>query len=103
MLELAQRHVRNTLAAEPDCLRFELVAPKDEPGVLVFSRDVRQRGGLRRAPAVGPCGLVPRRARHPTCAEANVRELRPRGAGLARCGAVRGARAGASTSDIWRR
>ena len=36
MLELAQRHVRNTLAAEPGCLRFELVAPKDDPGSLMF-------------------------------------------------------------------
>ena len=36
VLDLAQRHVRNTLAAERDCLRFELVAPKDDPGSLVF-------------------------------------------------------------------
>ena len=36
LLELARQHVRNTLAAERDCLRFELVAPKDDPGSLVF-------------------------------------------------------------------
>lgn len=36
VIELAQRHVRNTLAAEPGCLRFELVVPTDEPGALVF-------------------------------------------------------------------
>ncbi|MEK0082798.1 NAD(P)-dependent oxidoreductase [Benzoatithermus flavus] len=36
VLELAQRHVRNTLAAEPGCLRFELTAPTDDPGSLIF-------------------------------------------------------------------
>lgn len=36
VLDLAQRHVRNTLAAEPGCLRFELVAPTDDPGSLIF-------------------------------------------------------------------
>src|SRR5262245_17466113 len=36
LLELARRHVRNTLAAERGCLRFELIAPKDDPGGLVF-------------------------------------------------------------------
>lgn len=36
VLELAHQHVRNTLAAEPGCLRFELVAPKGDQGSLLF-------------------------------------------------------------------
>ena len=63
VLDLAQRHVRNTLAAERDCLRFELVAPKDEPGVLVFSELFASEAALGRPPAVAPCLVVQGRPR----------------------------------------
>lgn len=79
MLELAQRHVRNTLAAEPGCLRFELVAPKDEPGVLVFSEMFASEEAFAAHRASAHAAWF-RDARAPYVAEANVRELRPVGA-----------------------
>lgn len=78
LLELAQRHVRNTLAAEPGCLRFELVAPKDEPGVLVFSEQFASEEAFATHRA-SPHVAWFREARTPYVSEANVRELRPVG------------------------
>ena len=77
LLELARQHVRNTLAAERDCLRFELVAPKDDPGVAGVLRDVRQRGRIRRPPAVGRTRPGSARRARPTASRRAVRELRP--------------------------
>ena len=76
MLELAQRHVRNTLAAEPDCLRFELVVPKDDPGILVFSEMFASEAAFTAHRESAHAAWF-REARAPYVAEANVRELRP--------------------------
>ena len=79
VLELAQRHVRNTLAAERDCLRFELVAPKDDPGVLVFSEMFASEAAFAAHRESAHAAWF-REARAPYVVEATVRELRPRGA-----------------------
>jgi D-3-phosphoglycerate dehydrogenase len=76
MLELAQRHVRNTLAAEPDCLRFELVAPKDDPGVLIFSEMFASEAAFAAHRESAHAAWF-REARAAYVNEANVRELRP--------------------------
>ena len=75
VLELARRHVRNTLAAERDCLRFELVAPKDEPGVLVFSEMFASEAALA-AHRQSAHAQWFKEARAPYGVEADVRELR---------------------------
>lgn len=75
VLELARRHVRNTLAAERDCLRFELVAPKDEPGVLVFSEMFASDAALA-AHRQSAHAQWFKDARAPYGVEADVRELR---------------------------
>jgi quinol monooxygenase YgiN len=76
MLELAQRHVRNTLAAERDCLRFELVAPKDEPGTLVFCEVFASEAAFAAHRESGHAAWF-REARAPYGVEGTVRELRP--------------------------
>ena len=75
VLELARRHVRNTLAAERDCLRFELVAPRDEPGVLVFSEMFAGEAALA-AHRQSAHAQWFKEARAPYGVEADVRELR---------------------------
>lgn len=75
VLELARRHVRNTLAAERDCLRFELVGPKDEPGVLVFSEMFASEAALA-AHRQSAHAQWFKEARAPYGVEADVRELR---------------------------
>lgn len=79
MLELAQRHVRNTLAAEPGCLRFELVAPKDDPGSLLFY-ELFESDAAFAAHRDAPHSLWFREARAPYLREGRVRECRPIGA-----------------------
>jgi phosphoglycerate dehydrogenase-like enzyme/quinol monooxygenase YgiN len=76
VLELARQHVRNTLTAERDCLRFELIAPKDEPGALLFyemfasdAAFAAHRDSLHSAWF--------REARAPYGVQGSVRELRP--------------------------
>src|SRR4051794_33260408 len=76
ILDLAQKHVRNTLAAERDCLRFELVVPKDEPGVLVFSEVFASEAAFA-AHRQSAHSMWFREARAPYGVEATVRELRP--------------------------
>jgi D-3-phosphoglycerate dehydrogenase / 2-oxoglutarate reductase len=76
ILDLAQKHVRNTLAAERDCLRFELVAPKDEPGVLVFSEVFASEAAFA-AHRQSAHSLWFHEARASYGVEATVRELRP--------------------------
>jgi D-3-phosphoglycerate dehydrogenase / 2-oxoglutarate reductase len=76
MLELAQRHVRNTLTAEPDCLRFELVAPADDPGLLVFSEQFASEAAFAAHRESAHAAWF-REARAPYVLEAKVRELRP--------------------------
>jgi D-3-phosphoglycerate dehydrogenase len=76
LLELARQHVRNTLAAERDCLRFELVAPKDDPGSLVFCEVFASEGAFQ-AHRESTHAAWFREARAPYGVEAVVRELRP--------------------------
>lgn len=76
MLELAQRHVRNTLSAEPGCLRFELVAPQDDLGLLVFSEQFAGDAAFA-AHRDSEHAAWFRSAREPYVTEASVRELRP--------------------------
>jgi D-3-phosphoglycerate dehydrogenase len=78
VLELAQRHVRNTLAAEPGCLRFELVAPKGDPGSLVFYEVFASEAAFA-AHRDSPHLAWFREARASLVREAQVRELRPVG------------------------
>lgn len=75
LLELARQHVRNTLAAERDCLRFELVAPKDDPGALVFC-EVFASDTAFQAHRESAHAAWFREARAPFGVEAVVRELR---------------------------
>ena len=76
LLDLARQHVRNTLAAERDCLRFELVAPKDDPGSLVFY-EVFASDAAFRAHRESAHATWFREARAPFDVQAVVRELRP--------------------------
>jgi D-3-phosphoglycerate dehydrogenase len=76
ILELARRHVRNTLGAEPGCLRFELVAPKDDPGCLVFCEVFAHEAALATHRESAHAAWF-REARAPYGVEAVVRELRP--------------------------
>ena len=75
VLDLAQRHVRNTLAAERDCLRFELVAPKDDPGSLVFCEVFASEAALAAHRESAHAAWF-REARAPYNVDAAVRELR---------------------------
>lgn len=79
MLELAQRHVRNTLAAEPGCLRFELVAPKDDPGSLMFYELFESEAAFATHREAAH-SLWFRETRAPYVREGTVRECRPIGA-----------------------
>ncbi|MGD9508734.1 MAG: NAD(P)-dependent oxidoreductase [Geminicoccaceae bacterium] len=76
LLELARQHVRNTLAAEPGCLRFELVAPKEDPGALLFSEMFADEAAFATHRA-SPHAAWFRDARAPYGVEATVREFRP--------------------------
>ena len=76
VLALAQQHVRNTLAAERDCLRFELVAPKDEPGTLVFCEVFASEAAFAAHRQSAHVAWF-RDARAPYGVEGTVRELRP--------------------------
>jgi D-3-phosphoglycerate dehydrogenase / 2-oxoglutarate reductase len=76
LLELARQHVRNTLAAERDCLRFELVAPKDEPGSLVFYEMFASDAAFQ-AHRESAHSTWFRESRAPYGVEGSVRELRP--------------------------
>ena len=75
LLELARRHVRNTLAAERDCLRFELVAPKDDAGSLVFYEMFASDAAFQAHRESAHAAWF-REARAPFGVEAVVRELR---------------------------
>jgi D-3-phosphoglycerate dehydrogenase / 2-oxoglutarate reductase len=89
VLELARRHVRNTLAAEPDCLRFELVAPKDEPDSLVFCEVFAGEAAFA-AHRDSAHAVWFREARAAYVREGHVREFRPVAparAGVVLCGA----------------
>jgi phosphoglycerate dehydrogenase-like enzyme/quinol monooxygenase YgiN len=89
VLELARRHVRNTLAAEPGCLRFELVAPKDEPGSLVFCEVFADEAAFAAHRDSAHAAWF-REARAPYVREGHVREFRPvprDSAGVVLCGA----------------
>ena len=77
LLELAQRHVRNTLAAEPGCLRFELVAPKDDRRRCVFCEMFASEAAFAAHRALAACGLVPRGAGALRPSRPTSRELRP--------------------------
>jgi phosphoglycerate dehydrogenase-like enzyme/quinol monooxygenase YgiN len=79
MLDLAQRHVRNTLAAEPGCLRFELVAPKYDPSTLVFYELFESEAAFAAHQNSAHVRWF-RETRAPYVREANVREFRPVGA-----------------------
>ena len=79
VLELARQHVRNTLAAEPGCLRFELVVPKDDPGAIVFCEMFESEAAFA-AHRASPHVAWFREARGPLIREAAVRELEPVGA-----------------------
>lgn len=76
LLELARQHVRNTLSAEPGCLRFELVAPKEDPGSLLFSEMFADEAAFA-AHRASPHAAWFRDARAPFGVEATVREFRP--------------------------
>ena len=76
MLDLAQRHVRNTLAAEPGCLRFELVTPRDDQGSLVFYELFESEAAFAAHGASEHLRWY-REARAPFLLEATVRECRP--------------------------
>jgi (4S)-4-hydroxy-5-phosphonooxypentane-2,3-dione isomerase len=89
VLELARRHVRNTLAAEPDCLRFELVEPKDEPSSLVFCEVFASEAAFAAHRDSAHAAWF-REARAPYVREGRVREFRPvppASAGVVLCGA----------------
>jgi quinol monooxygenase YgiN len=75
LLELARQHVRNTLTAERDCLRFELVAPKDDPGSLVFCEMFASDAAFQAHRESAHAAWF-REARAPYKIEATVRELR---------------------------
>jgi phosphoglycerate dehydrogenase-like enzyme/quinol monooxygenase YgiN len=79
MLDLAQHHVRNTLAAEPGCLRFELVAPKDDPGGLVFYELFESEAAFAAHQKSEHVRWF-RETRAAYVREASVREFRPVGA-----------------------
>ncbi len=76
LLELARQHVRNTLAAERDCLRFELIAPKDDPGGLVFYEMFASDAAFA-AHRDSAHSAWFREARAPYGVQGAVRELRP--------------------------
>lgn len=85
VLALAQRHVRNTLAAEPGCLRFELITPEDDPGTLVCYEIYRGEADFavhRQSPHLAWF----REASAPYIRNRRIRQLRPVPA--ARAGAV---------------
>ena len=98
MLELAQRHVRNTLAAERDCLRFELVAPKDDPGSLVFCEVFASEAAFAAHRESAHAAWF-REARAPYVVEAMVRELRPVAPARPGGRALRHAGAGRGSAD----
>ena len=75
LLELARQHVRNTLAAERDCLRFELVAPRDDPGSLVFCEMFASDAAFQAHRESAHAAWF-REARAPYQVQAVVRELR---------------------------
>lgn len=88
VVELAQRHVRNTVAAEPGCLRFELVAPTDEAGALVFYETFESEAAFA-AHRDSPHSTWFREARAPFVQDARVREFRtlgPSRQGVVLCG-----------------
>src|SRR5689334_10145252 len=76
LLELARQHVRNTLSAEPGCLRFELVAPKEDPGTLLFCEMFADEAAFATHRASAHAAWF-RDARAPYGVEATVREFRP--------------------------
>ena len=76
LLELARQHVRNTLAAEPGCLRFELVVPAEDPGSLLFCDMFASEAALA-AHRASPHAAWFRDARGGYAIEAIVREFRP--------------------------
>ena len=76
LLELARQHVRNTLSAEPGCLRFELVAPKEDPGTLLFCEQFVDEAAFA-AHRASPHAAWFRDARAVYEVEATVREFRP--------------------------
>lgn len=76
MLELARRHVRNTLAAEPGCLRFELVVPTDDPGRLVFYETFADEAAFAAHQATPHLAWF-KEARAGYVREAQVRRFRP--------------------------
>ena len=76
LLELARQHVRNTLSAERGCLRFELVAPKEDPGSLLFCEMFADEAAFA-AHRASPHAAWFRDARAPYAVEATVREFRP--------------------------
>ena len=77
MLELARQHVRNTLAAEPGCLRFELVAPEGRSG----RRWCSARCSRARPPSPR---IAPRRTRPGSATRGRPMSSRPRCASCAR-------------------
>lgn len=79
VLELAQRHVRNTLSAEPGCLRFELVRPVDEPGLLLFYELFESEAAFA-AHREAPHSVWFQEARAPYVRESTVRQFRAVGA-----------------------
>ena len=76
LLELARQHVRNTLAAEPGCLRFELVVPAEDPGSLLFCEMFASEAAFA-AHRASPHAAWFRDARGGYAIEAIVREFRP--------------------------
>ncbi|MFO1049321.1 MAG: NAD(P)-dependent oxidoreductase [Geminicoccaceae bacterium] len=76
LVELARQHVRNTLAAEPGCLRFELVVSKEDPGSLLFCEMFADEAAFA-VHRASPHAAWFREARSGYDIEANIREFRP--------------------------